>query len=72
MNSALTTMYSALRTLITFLKEEKEEIRRITWPNRKVMTKLTAVVLGVTLFVALYSAFWDFLLQKLIQLGFSR
>lgn len=50
----------------------KEEIRKITWPNRKVMTRNTTIVIGFILFFVAYFILTEFVLVwALQQLGLA-
>ncbi|NLL75087.1 MAG: preprotein translocase subunit SecE [Erysipelothrix sp.] len=50
----------------------KEEIRKITWPNRKDMTRNTTIVIGFILFFVAYFILTEFVLVwALQQLGLA-
>jgi preprotein translocase subunit SecE len=50
-----------------FLKESKMELKKVKWPTRKELLASTAVVIVLTLFVALYLGLIDFGLIKIIK-----
>ncbi len=56
----------------SFFSEHKSEFKKITWPNRKVLTKQTITVIFISLIVGViifgYDLGIDFILQNLIKL----
>jgi preprotein translocase subunit SecE len=50
-----------------FLRESKMELKKVKWPSRKELLAMTAVVIVLTLFCALYLGLVDFGLIKLIK-----
>ena len=55
------------KNLLTFVKEAKAELRRVTWPDRSEVQKMTLFVLVVVFIVMLLIAAFDSLLTVLIQ-----
>jgi preprotein translocase subunit SecE len=55
----------------TFWREAKVEIKKVTWPDRKVTSASTVVVLVVVAVVSLYLGVVDALLSYLYQLVLS-
>lgn len=53
---------------IDFFKEVKTELFKVTWPKRAVVIKLTIVVIGVSVVVAIYLGGLDFVFAKTIEL----
>ncbi|MDZ7699549.1 MAG: preprotein translocase subunit SecE [Deltaproteobacteria bacterium] len=51
-----------------FLREAKTELKKVKWPTRKELLASTAVVIVLTLFVALFLGLVDFGLIKIIKL----
>ena len=45
--------------LITFLKDVKIELARVSWPTRKQTIQYTLVVIVMSLAVALFLGMWD-------------
>jgi preprotein translocase subunit SecE len=43
-----------MNRLITFLKEVRVELSKVSWPTRRQLMVYTGVVLGLCLFFALY------------------
>lgn len=59
-------------TPANFLRETKDELRKVVWPSRDEVIRLTGVVILVSLFVGIYLGTADFILTKLIQLIITR
>lgn len=57
----------AIRPLV-FLKEVKAEMKKVAWPDRPAVIRLTTIVIGVSLIVALFVGGLDFLFTKLMEL----
>ncbi|MCL6096316.1 MAG: preprotein translocase subunit SecE [Patescibacteria group bacterium] len=55
-------------TPVIFLKEVNEELKKVVWPTRNEVIRLTAVVLIVSLIVGLYLGGLDFILTKILAL----
>ena len=56
-----------MTTPITFLKETRDELTKVTWPNRSEVTRLTFAVIVVSLLVAFYIGALDFGFTKGLQ-----
>jgi preprotein translocase subunit SecE len=52
---------------ITFLKEVRHELRRVTWPTRQEAIKHTLIVIGVSLGVAAFLGGLDLLFSWLLN-----
>jgi preprotein translocase SecE subunit len=48
--------------------EVKTELGKTTWPDKKTTKNLSILVVVVSLLLALYIGFFDFILQELIAL----
>lgn len=48
-----------------FLKEVRSELAKVIWPNREEVTKLTSVVIVLSIVIGLYIGGLDFFLTKL-------
>ncbi|MCL5434915.1 MAG: preprotein translocase subunit SecE [Patescibacteria group bacterium] len=55
-------------TPVIFLKEVNEELKKVVWPTRNEVIRLTTVVLIVSLIVGLYLGGLDFILTKILAL----
>lgn len=51
---------------VEFIREVKVELASVKWPSRQETAKLTAMVIGVSLFVALYIGGLDLAFTSLI------
>lgn len=57
-----------MRGIVTFLREARAELRRVTWPSRDKTIRLTTAVLAVTAAVALFVAAFDYLFNLMVQM----
>ena len=53
---------------IIFLKEVQEELKKVVWPTRDEVIRLTFVVILISLIVGLFLGGIDFILTKLTQI----
>ncbi len=44
-----------------FLLEARQEFKHVNWPTRQEATHLTLIVIGISLGVAVFMAFFDYL-----------
>jgi preprotein translocase subunit SecE len=51
---------------VTYLKEVREELGKVTWPTRKEVVKMTFTVLVVSAFIAVFIGSLDFVLTNFI------
>jgi preprotein translocase subunit SecE len=56
-----------LSRIITFLKEARAELKRVTWPSREKSFRLTGAVLTVVVAVALLVAAVDYLFNAAVE-----
>jgi preprotein translocase subunit SecE len=54
--------------ITTYLKESREELRKVVWPSKKETRNHTLLVIGITLGVAAVLGLFDFL----FNLGLSK
>lgn len=47
-----------------YLRETRGEVRKVTWPSRAEATRLTGVVLGVTLAMTIFLYSFDYLFSQ--------
>lgn len=52
---------------ITFLKEVRIELSKVTWPSREKVIRLTVVVIGVSALVGVYIGGLDTLFTYLLK-----
>ena len=55
-------------TPVIFLKEVRDELRKVVWPTRNEVIRLTAVVIIVSLIVGIYLGGIDLILTKILAL----
>lgn len=55
-------------TPANFLREVRDELRKVVWPTRDEVIRLTGVVIIVSVFVGVFLGGTDFILTKLIEL----
>jgi preprotein translocase subunit SecE len=51
-----------------YLKESRNELKKVVWPDKRRLMRLTAVVIVVTFAVGVYLGALDYLLNKLLGL----
>jgi preprotein translocase subunit SecE len=59
-------------TPVVFLKEVRDEIKKVVWPTRDEIIRLTGVVIIVSVGVGIFLGGTDFILTKLIGLLITR
>jgi len=55
-------------TPVIFLKEVGDELKKVVWPTRDEVIRLTAVVIIVSLIVGVYLGVIDLILTKILAL----
>lgn len=55
-------------TPVIFLKETKDELKKVVWPTRDEVVRLTSVVIIVSLIVGLFLGGIDYILTNLLTL----
>ncbi|MDQ5902036.1 MAG: preprotein translocase subunit SecE [Patescibacteria group bacterium] len=53
--------------LMGFLREAKSELLRVNWPNRKEVIRYTLMVVGISLFVAIFLGTLDMAFGWLVE-----
>lgn len=53
---------------ISFLREVRDELKKVVWPTREEVVRLTSLVIVVTLIVALFVGSVDLLFVKLSEI----
>ncbi len=56
-----------MSTLGTYLRETKDEIQQVTWPTRKQTFLFTALVIFISIGIAAYLGFFDWLFSNVLQ-----
>jgi preprotein translocase subunit SecE len=57
---------------LIFLKEVRQELKKVVWPTKKETMKLTAVVIFVSVVVAIFIGILDFIFTNLSGLIIKR
>ena len=60
------------KTPITFLKEVQDELKKVVWPTRPEVIRLTFVVIFISLIVGFFLGGIDLVLVKGIELFINR
>ncbi|OGH11041.1 MAG: preprotein translocase subunit SecE [Candidatus Levybacteria bacterium RIFCSPLOWO2_01_FULL_36_13] len=55
-------------TPVSFIAEVRDELKKVVWPSRAEVIRLTGVVILVSLIVGLFLGGIDFLLTKLTEI----
>lgn len=53
---------------VTFLKEVRLELDRVTWPSRGEVLRLTGIVLAISLAIGLFLGLIDFVFVKVMEI----
>ena len=56
-----------MSAIIGFIKEAQSELLRVNWPSRKDVIRYTLLVVGISLFVALFLGTLDMAFGKLVE-----
>jgi len=53
--------------IIIFFREVKSEVKKVNWPTKKETIRYTLVVIGISLFVAIFLGGLDFIFDTLLK-----
>lgn len=53
--------------MLTFLKQVRTELLQVTWPTRAEITRLTFVVIVISVLVGVYLGFADYLFTLILE-----
>jgi len=53
--------------ITTFLKEVRLEMKKVNWPTRQETFRYTLIVIGISLAIAFYLGFFDFIFTKILN-----
>jgi len=53
---------------VQFLKEAKTELKKVKWPTKNEVVKMTTIVIGISVVVSLFISGLDFVFTKLAGL----
>jgi len=54
--------------IIQYIKDSRDELKKVVWPTRKQLINHTLIVIGVSLVVAAFLGIIDFGLTKVVQI----
>lgn len=57
---------------ITYLKETRDEMKKVIWPSRDDVLRLTVIVIIISIVVGLYIGALDFLFTMILDTILSR
>lgn len=60
--------YSLMVKPLKYLQEVRQELEKVTWPSREKTINMTLLVVGVSLFIALFVAGADFLFSRMLTI----
>jgi len=55
-----------------FFAESRQELRHVNWPTRSEAVRLTSIVIGLSLGLALFLGLFDYLFTDIIKLLIAR
>ncbi len=61
-------MAGAVKRTSEFLRDVVRELKRVSWPTRKELTRYTGVVVATVIFIAIYFAVVDMGISSLVRL----
>ena len=56
-----------MNKITTFIKEARVELRKVNWPTREQTIKYTALVVGLSLAVAIFLGTLDYLFEYILR-----
>ena len=56
-----------MATPIAFLRETQDELKKVVWPTRQEIIRLTLVVIAISLIVGVFLGGLDFIFTKLLE-----
>jgi len=72
MQTSASKKANPVRWVAKYLHESFEELKKVTWPSKDMTVKYSVLVVGISLFLAVFLSFFDFLftmgLEQLVKL----
>lgn len=56
-----------LKEFINYIKNSKQELKRVVWPTKKETFNHTLIVIGISVGVAIFLGIVDFILSKVLE-----
>jgi len=53
--------------LVSYVRESREELKKVVWPTRRQATNHTLIVIGVSIFVAIFLGVVDYFLNDILE-----
>lgn len=53
-------------TPVNFIKEVKDELKKVVWPTKSEVTRLTSIVILVSIMVGLFLGLMDYIFTNLL------
>ncbi len=57
-----------MATPVTFLKETRDELKKVVWPSKQDVIRLTLIVITISLIVGILLGALDFVFTKLLEI----
>jgi preprotein translocase subunit SecE len=57
-----------MRKIIQYIKDSKDELKKVVWPSKKELINHTLIVIGLSLAMAFFLGLIDFGLTKLVEI----
>ena len=54
------------KSLVQYIKDSKNEIKKVTWPNKKEVKQHTMLVIGISLATAAFLGIVDYILTQIV------
>ncbi len=61
-------MANPLNQIVTFVRESRDELKKVTWPEKDEVTSFTMVVIVAILVVAIFLMLVDSVFTKFLQI----
>jgi len=61
------TKFLTQNRLVRYLREAYAELRKVVWPNQQTIRRHTILVIGISIFVAIYFGVVDYLLNLALK-----
>lgn len=61
-----------MNQVLKFLTEARDELKKVVWPTRREITKLSAIVIAVTIVIGFYLGGLDALFSRGVQYLINR
>jgi preprotein translocase subunit SecE len=56
-----------MNKLVNYLKGSREELAKVSWPNRETTINHTLMVIGISIAVAIFLGAMDYVLNKVLE-----